>query len=154
MGIHGPLLSPKNQGRDLSWKLRQVGKRGMWYWHGGRPALLKCHPAMQRNLLPMSPPSACLPFSALLLPHTEATLTWSPALCRSDTCISLPPPGALITQGEPFSEPLRSRALVNTTHSRYIAWEGRSHPGCLRTFSCATYLLSSCSFNFYMLNNT
>lgn len=149
MGIHGPLLSPKNQVREGSVMKAKTGRKErnvVLARSGACP--LKCRPAMQRNLLPMSLPSACLPFSALFLPHTQATLTWSPALCRSDTCVSLPPPGALITQGESFSEPLRRLALVNTTHSRYIAWEGRSHPGRLRTLPRATYLLSSCSFNF------
>lgn len=126
----------------------------MWYWHGVRPALLKCHPAMQRNLLPVSLPSACLPFSALFLPHTKAALTWNPALCRSDTCVSLPPPGALITQGESFSAPLRRLALVNTTHSRYIAWKA----GLIRDALGPSLMQPTCFLLvlliFYVLNNT
>lgn len=151
MGIHGPLLSPKNQVREGSVMKTKTGRKERNVVLARSEACsLKCHPAMQRKLPPVSLPSAYLPFSALLLPHTEATLTWSPALCRSDTCISLSPPGALITQEESFSEPLSRLALVNTTQSRSIAWEGRSHPGCLRTLPRAASLLSSCSLNFFI----
>lgn len=151
MGIRGPLLSPKNQVREGSVVKTKTGRKERNVVLARSEACsLKCHPAMQRNLPPVSLPSACLPFSALLLPHTEVTLTWSPALCRSDTCITLPPPGVLITQVESFSESLRRLTLVNTTHSRYIAWEGRSHSGCLRTLPHAASLLSSCSLNFFI----
>lgn len=151
MGIHRPLLSPKNQVREGSVVKTKIGRKERNVVLARSEACsLKCHPAMQRNLPPVSLPSACLPFSALLLPHTEVTLTWSPALCRSDTCITLPPPGVLITQVESFSEPLRRLTLVNTTHSRYIAWEGRSHSECLRTLPHAASLLSSCSLNFFI----